>query len=80
MRCIAIDMETATVFMVGLQNEIARGALLVVSDVPITPEGVKTEAGDKAISGKWTDIHLKLGIESLKDLESKGEPIKHFKY
>jgi AMP nucleosidase len=80
MKCIAIDMETATVLMVGLHNEIARGALLVVSDVPITPEGVKTEHGDKVISAKWTDIHLKLGIDSLKDLESKGEKIKHFKY
>ncbi len=80
MKCIAIDMETATILMVGLFNEIARGALLIVSDVPITPEGVKTEVGDKAISAKWTDIHLKLGIESLKDLDANGEQIKHFKY
>lgn len=80
MRCIAIDMETATVLMVGLFNEIARGALLIVSDVPLTPEGVKTESGDKAVSARWTDIHLQLGIDSLKDLESKGEKIKHFKY
>jgi AMP nucleosidase len=80
MKCIAIDMETATIFMVGLHNEIARGALLIVSDVPLTPEGVKTEAGDKTVAAQWTDIHLKLGIESLKDLEAKGEKIKHFKY
>lgn len=80
MRCIAIDMETATLLMVGLYNNIARGALLIVSDVPITPEGVKTESGDKAVSAKWTDIHLQLGIDSLKDLESKGEQIKHFTY
>jgi len=80
MRCMAVDMETATIFMVGLFNEIDRGALLVVSDVPITPEGVKTEAGDQSVSKKWTDIHIKLGIESLKNLEVKGEPIKHFTY
>ncbi|MES2615900.1 MAG: AMP nucleosidase [Bdellovibrionota bacterium] len=80
MKCIAIDMETATVLMVGLYNEIARGALLVVSDVPLTPEGVKTEAGDKTVSAQWTDIHLQLGIESLTELELKGERIKHFKY
>ncbi len=64
----------------GLHNEIARGALLIVSDVPLTPEGVKTEAGDKSVSKKWTDIHIKLGLESLQDLEAKGEKIKHFKY
>lgn len=80
MKCIAIDMETATIFMTGLYNEINRGALLIVSDVPITPEGVKTEQGDKSIAGKWTDIHIKLGIESLKNLDEMGEPIKHFKY
>lgn len=79
-KCMAIDMETATIFTVGLHNEINRGALLIVSDVPITPEGVKTEHGDKSIAAKWTDIHLNLGIESLKDLQEKGEPIKHFKY
>ncbi len=80
MRCIAIDMETATILMVGLYNEIARGALLVVSDVPVTPEGVKTEQGDKLVSAQWTDAHIRLGIESLRDLDAKGETIKHFKY
>lgn len=80
LRCIGIDMETATILIVGLHNEIARGALLVVSDVPITPEGVKTESRDKSVSAHWTDIHLRIGIESLKDLDGKGEKIKHFKY
>lgn len=80
MKCIAIDMETATILMVGLHNEIARGALLVVSDVPLTPEGVKTEEKDKTTAMQWTDIHITLGIESLKNLEKKGEAIKHFTY
>lgn len=79
-KCMAIDMETATVFTVGFHNEINRGALLLVSDVPITPEGVKTEQGDKTTSQKWIDIHLQLGIDSLKDLAAKGEQIKHFIY
>ncbi len=38
---LAIDMETATIFIVGHKNDIPRGALLLVTDVPITPEGVK---------------------------------------
>lgn len=78
--CIAIDMETATIFIVGHHNEIARGALLIVSDVPITPEGVKTEKQDRSVSAKWTKIHLELGIQSLRELEDKGEAIKHFRY
>jgi AMP nucleosidase len=79
-RCLAIDMETATIFTVGFHNDINRGALLLVSDVPITPEGVKTEQGDKTTSEKWVDVHIKLGIDSLKDLAAKGEQIKHFTY
>jgi AMP nucleosidase len=80
MTCMAIDMETATIFIVGHYNQISRGALLVVSDVPITPEGVKTEAKDKLVAAQWTDVHLKLGMDSLQGLESRGEHIKHLRY
>ena len=41
-RAMAVDMETATIFTVGFMNQIPRGALLLVSDNPMTPEGVKT--------------------------------------
>ena len=80
MTCLAIDMETATVFIVGHHNDIPRGALLHVSDVPITPEGVKTEAKDKIVAAQWTDVHIDLGIKSLLELEAKGEQIKHFTF
>ena len=53
MTCIGIDMETATLFIVGHANEISRGALLLVSDVPVTPDGVKTEASDKKVTEGW---------------------------
>jgi AMP nucleosidase len=78
--CIAIDMETATLFIVGHHNRIPRGALLLVSDVPITPDGVKTEESDHRVSKKWTKIHLQLGIEAMAEIGDKGEPIKHFTY
>ncbi len=77
---LAVDMETATVFCVGHYNEIARGALLLVSDVPITPDGVKTEASDSKVSQKWVDLHLEIGIEAMTNLGKSGEEIKHFKY
>ncbi len=77
---IAIDMETATVFIVGHHNEIARGALLLVSDVPFTPEGVKTEESDTEVTRKWTRKHLQIGIEAMTEIGAKGEKIKHFKY
>jgi AMP nucleosidase len=77
---IAIDMETATIFIVGHSNEISRGALLLVSDMPLIPEGVKTEESDKAVSQKYVDLHLQIGIEAMTEIGDKGEPIKHFRY
>lgn len=77
---LAIDMETATLFIVGLVNEIPRGALLLVSDVPMIPEGIKTEESDFLVTQKYADMHLEIGIEAMTELGVKGEPIKHFTY
>ena len=73
-------MEVATIFIVGHYNEIARGALLLVSDVPVTPEGVKTGESDKAVTKKWSDQHLDIGIKAMTDIDKSGEKIKHFRY
>lgn len=78
--CIGIDMETATVFIVGHYNTIARGALLLVSDVPITPDGVKTEESDKVVTREWAQVHLDIGIEAMTEIGERGEQIKHFTY
>lgn len=80
MTCLGIDMETATIFIVGHHNEIARGALLLVSDVPVTPDGVKTEESDRVVTQSFADMHLDIGIEAMTELGIKGEKIKHFKY
>ncbi|MCH2114120.1 MAG: AMP nucleosidase [Pirellulales bacterium] len=77
---IAIDMESATLFVVGHKNQIARGALLLVSDLPMTHDGIKTQESDAQVSHDWSDVHLDIGIESLSDIEDKGETIKHFQY
>jgi nucleoside phosphorylase len=39
-------METATIFTTGFANKIPTGALLLVSDQPMIPEGVKTAESD----------------------------------
>ncbi len=80
LRAIAIDMETATIFSCGIANEISRGALLLVSDLPTTPEGVKTEASDRKVSERFVDLHIEIGIKAMTDIEEKGEKIKHFRY
>jgi AMP nucleosidase len=80
MKVIAIDMETATLFVVGHKNQIARGALLLVSDLPLTPEGIKTEHRDQLVTQKWASVHLQIGIDALSEIGRKGETIKHFRY
>lgn len=80
MTSIGVDMETATLFIVGHYNQIARGALLLVSDVPITPDGVKTEASDQKVTQLWTNIHLDVGIQAMATIGQTGEQIKHFQY
>jgi AMP nucleosidase len=80
MTCIGIDMETATLFIVGHYNQISRGALLLVSDQPLTVESVKTEESDAKVTRQWADIHLQIGIEAMTEIDEKGESIKHFTY
>lgn len=78
--CLAIDMETATIFIVGHKNGIPRGALLLVSDVPVVPEGVKTEESDRKVSEKYADLHLDIGIDAMMHIGDHGEEIKHLRY
>ncbi len=80
MTCLAIDMETATLFVVGHYNQIPRGALLLVSDVPLTPEGVKTEESDELVTQQWTEKHLQIGIDAMSGMAEGCEQIRHFKY
>jgi AMP nucleosidase len=79
-RAYAIDMETATVFAVGFYNKIPTGALLLVSDSPMIPEGVKTEESDKKVTGEFVDKHLKIGIASLKQLINGGQTVRHLRF
>jgi AMP nucleosidase len=79
-RAMAIDMETATIFIVGFANSIPHGALLLVSDNPMVPEGVKTEESDKRITTNFVEKHLQIGIDSLHELATSGESVKHLRF
>lgn len=79
-RSMAVDMETATIFTAGFKNKIPSGALLLVSDQPMIPEGVKTADSDKSVTEKFAAEHLKIGIESLKQLINKGLTVKHLRF
>ena len=79
-RAEAIDMETATIFLVGFANGIPKGALLLVSDNPMTPEGVKTSASDRDVTDRFLAQHLEIGIDALRELRDRGESVKHLRF
>ncbi len=79
-RASAIDMETATIFIVGFNNHIPKGALLLVSDSPMSPEGVKTSRSDKSVNERYVRKHLDVGIDSLIELRDSGESVKHMRF
>ena len=79
-RAYAIDMETATIFSVGFYNKIPTGALLLVSDQPMIPDGVKTAESDQRVTGDFVSTHLKIGIDSLKQLINGGQTVRHLRF
>lgn len=79
-RSMAIDMETATIFTVGFANQIPAGALLLVSDQPMIPEGIKTSSSDNKVTQQFVEEHLKIGIASLNELINHGLTVKHLRF
>lgn len=79
-RAMAIDMETATLYSVGFANQIPVGALLLVTDQPMIPEGVKTDAGDTKVTASFTEEHIKIGVESLREIREDGRSVRHLRF
>lgn len=79
-RCMAVDMETATIFIAGFYNQIPCGALLLVSDQPMIPEGIKTAESDQRVTQEYADLHLRIGIDSLSELINNGLTVKHLRF
>ena len=77
---MAIDMETATIFSTGFANKIPTGALLLISDQPMIPEGVKTVKSDSKVTEQFVETHLRVGIDSLRQLINNGLTVKHLKF
>jgi len=79
-RSMAIDMETATIFIAGFANKIPTGALLLVSDQPMISTGVKTAESDKRVTANFVNEHLQIGIDSLNELIHNGLTVKHLRF
>jgi len=79
-RAMAVDMETATLFSVGFANHIPTGALLLVSDQPMIPEGVKTAKSDQKVTQEFVADHVEIGIAALKIISTEERTVKHLKF
>ncbi|GIX32714.1 MAG: AMP nucleosidase [Lysobacterales bacterium] len=79
-RAMAIDMETATIFAAGFANRIPSGALLLVTDQPMVPEGVKTETSDRLVTERFVDRHIRIGVEALRLIRRRGKSVRHLRF
>lgn len=79
-RAMAVDMETATLFVTGFANHIPTGALLLVSDQPMIPEGVKTEQSDTLVTRNFVREHVEIGIDALQLIMGERRTVKHLKF
>jgi AMP nucleosidase len=77
---MAVDMETATLFTCGFANHIPTGALLLVSDNPMVPEGVKTDQSDKIVTSKYVEDHVYIGIQALEMIKQEKKTVRHLKF
>ena len=77
---MAVDMETATLFTCGFANHIPTGALLLVSDNPMTPEGVKTTESDKIVTMRYVEDHVEMGIQALEMIKQDKKTVRHLKF
>jgi AMP nucleosidase len=79
-RAMGIDMETATLFSVGFANKIPVGALLLVTDQPMIPQGVKTAKSDSLVTKNFVEDHIKIGIDALLEIKENGKSVKHLRF
>jgi len=79
-RAIAIDMECAALFSVGFVSKVPIGALLLVSDLPLRKGGIKTKSSSKEVFDTFTELHIKIGIEAMTQIQQRGERIRHYRW
>jgi AMP nucleosidase len=70
----ALEMECATLFAASYRYKLPLGALLLISDLPLTREGIKTKKSSASIFAKHTSEHVEMGVGIIQDLEHS---IKH---
>ncbi len=69
-----IEMECATLFVASYKRKFTLGALLLISDLPLDQEGIKTKKSSQWVFDTYTEEHVEKGIRILKearDMQSK---------
>jgi len=74
-RIIAIEMELATLFSVAYHYEIPIGSIMLVSDMPLQKQGIKNKKRQDEIYFKYTDLHLDIAMDTIKNLKSKWSDV-----
>lgn len=65
----AIEMECATLFISSYYHKLPLGALLVISDLPLKKDGLKTKKDSDEFYLKYTAEHVETGVQVLRRLD-----------
>lgn len=66
----AIEMECATLFISSYKHKLPLGALLLISDLPFTPEGIKTKKSSEGVFSTYMANHVEFGVKALKEVDN----------
>jgi AMP nucleosidase len=64
----AIEMECATLFAASYRYKLPLGALLLISDLPLGQDGIKTKKSADSVFTKYTGDHVEKGIKIMHEL------------
>ncbi|NGX31027.1 MAG: AMP nucleosidase [Chlamydiae bacterium] len=69
-RAQAKELECATLFIASYKRKFTLGALLLISDLPLNLDGIKTKESSKKVYELYTKEHVELGIKILKHAQT----------
>jgi AMP nucleosidase len=62
----AIEMECATLFAASYKRKFTLGALLLISDLPLNHNGIKTKKSSDFVYERYMPDHIEKGVQILK--------------
>ncbi len=65
----AIEMECATLFIAGYSHKLPLGALLLISDLPLMRDGIKTKKSSENVFNTYTGEHVEKGVRIMGSID-----------